>query len=154
MTLLQRTRDGFLATTQSYVDREALKSIEAVLDRLIDWTQREFPGAVPAEAGDQATVAFTFGSDGQVFWRAYPRRQDGAKVVVLSGLADAMAPEARAALIEVLGFVDGMPRVPPGGALQISMMDLGHPESLERFLLFLKAAGSAALTYLDKRSSH
>ena len=151
MTVLTSARADFVAKSRTYVKEEQLASIVAALDHVIAFTQREFAEAVPATAGDQFTVGFTFGDGGHVFWRAYPRKDDGAKIVVLPRLAEAMAPEARAALVAVLESVDPTIRISPDGILQISLRSFTTPSSLAAFEVFLTASGKAALAYRDSR---
>jgi RNA polymerase alpha subunit len=143
-SVLDSSREAFLASVERYAPGEKLRDLSKVLDDIVAWSEARWPELSRAAPGDQATVSYTLGESGPVLWAAYPRVGDGAKVVVLSGLTNVIAPEARAALVALLEAVAPGVEISATGKLQLPLAALGSERATELFKLLLTAALSVA----------
>ena len=138
------TRDAFLAEVERRVGAASrLVAFERTIDRLIGWSQRR-SSLVVRPAGDQNTVSYALQGDGTVLWAAYPRKGDGAKVVVLPRRFRRLPQPSQDRLLTQLNAVDPRIQIPARGTLQVPMASLNTAEAIRAFEELLSMAEDTA----------
>lgn len=95
-------RAAFLTKMRRYVKGDDRERYEAVLDDLIQWSARQ-PGLEFFDNNnEQGVISFRRKGAGPVFWAAYARASDGAKLELLPRSGDAITAESREMAREVL----------------------------------------------------
>lgn len=139
--LLTRSREAFLREVRRRVPG-ALREVQfdGVLDALIDWSAVPSRRLEAREPGDQHTVSFSTLETGTVLWAAYPRREDGAKVVVLPRSFRTLSTAGKRGLLTQLAEASPTVKITGTGLLQVPLHLLASDRALKGFLELLSTA--------------
>lgn len=140
-SVLESSRRDFLATVRDWAP-PAVRNVDfaAILDELIRWSRERSTELEARRPGKQRTVSFGLRQTQVVLWAAYPRRSDGAKVVVLPRLFPRLAIDSRGQLLRLLAAAIPSLEIDGTGLLQVPMQRLTRAEASAGFLRLLEAA--------------
>lgn len=142
------SRDAFLAEVRRRTPRRlATVDFANIIDTIIEWSAAETHRLVPRAPGDQHTVSFGFRESEDVLWAAYPRHEDGGKIVVLPQLFRRLAEAARVDLLERLHAFAPSVVISGTGLLRFPLHLLTRDESLAGACALLDAAARHARDY-------
>jgi hypothetical protein len=117
----------------------------AILRELITWSRSKGAELIPHPPEDQQTVGFRLAARDVVLWRAYPRNEDGAKIVVLPKLFRHLPLGAQQSLLADLSGILPNVKIAGTGLLQVPMHALTRDETLGGFCRLLENARQLAL---------
>ncbi len=115
-------------------------AFDDIVDRLIQWSRASRIPLDPREPGDQCTVSFGLRESDVVVWSAYPRNEDGAKVVVLPRTFRRLTDKEQAELVKHTAIVAPGVKLSGSSLLQVGMHLLATDRSLGQFLRLLDRA--------------
>ena len=146
--LLEQSRAAFLHDVSTRVPPR-LRGVDfaEILDSLVRWSQEPTRRLVLREPGDQHTVSFGLPNSEAVLWSAYPRNEDGAKVVVLPKRFRRLPRSRQEELLQALHEVAPSVRITGTALLQFPMHLLCSDAALSAFHRLLAIASTCAGTY-------
>lgn len=144
---LERDRDALVARAREIGPEGCDESVREALDRLIGWTcarvgEFAYQPPRPSTAGKpaDATVGVSRVSSINLFWRAYPRQEDGAKVTLDPGRKLIVDASLREAIVELLEAMRGRDTIGPGKQLEIGLDRIASANGWEKFERALEIA--------------
>lgn len=132
---LETTSLAFLAEVMSRAS-SSMKGVDfgTILADLARWSQEPVRALKIRTPGAQHTVSFGLIESDVVLWAAYPRNDDGAKVVVLPRLFRRLPENARVELLNRVSEITPKVRIEGTGLLQLPMHLLTGDRALSGFL--------------------
>jgi hypothetical protein len=114
---------------------QSFKSIDfaSIIDDLIVWSHSR-SALSQAEPKKQNTVSYCLPGSGYVVWAAYPRKQDGAKVVVLPQVFRRLDSMVQRDFLGHLLRTAPNAKIAAGGMLQLPMHLLSGAKPMRTFL--------------------
>ena len=144
--LLAASRAAFLTeVSRSVSPRYRDVAFQEILDALTEWSVEPHRELEVRPPGEQHTVSFGVRQTGDVLWAAYPRGDDGAKVVVLPRRFRRLPQKAQTSLIGQHSVVAPSIRVEGTNTLQCPMHLLAPDRALSAYLDLLAEAQGASL---------
>lgn len=139
---------------QAFLSEVALRTPEAyravafasILDDLLTWTAGR-ANLIPRRPKDQHTVSCGLRAYDTVLWAAYPRRRDGAKVVVLPKLFRRLPADQQMDLLARLHAIAPRVSIAANGLLQLPMHVLATERTMQLFMDLLDTALGYAVKY-------
>lgn len=118
-----------------------------IVDALIAWSKAQ-PKLFPREAKDQNTVSFSVGAVGPVLWSVYPRREDGAKVSVLTHWFRKLPPDHKSDVLGQLARLSPSIQIHPSAELDVPL----HLLATERALAVFRELLTAAISTVERNT--
>lgn len=147
MELLAASRAAFLSDVSRRVPSQYRQvAFREILDALSDWSMDPQRKLDPRAPGNQHTVSFQVRQSQDVLWAAYPRDEDGAKVVILPQRFRRLSEATQISLIRQHTAVAPSIRVVGTGTLQCPMHLLASDRALSAYLDLLAQAQRASLS--------
>lgn len=106
------------------------------------------------EPGHQYTVSFGLKSSDVVLWAAYPRREDGAKIVILPKTFRLLPDSDQAELLNRLRVIAPMISIAPAGLFQLPMHLLATDDRLSELKALLESAQAMAERHRPRAAEH
>ena len=149
---LDRSRQAFLAEVARRV-RSSLAAVDfaGILDTLIEWSNADGRSLSVRDPLHEHKVSFASTASGYVLWSAYPRNDDGAKVVVLPKLFRGITSTNRQILLKKLKVAVPTVKIEGSGTLQVPMHLLTAHRATIGFRALLDAASDIANSYGSRR---
>lgn len=149
---LDRSRQAFLTDVARRV-RGSLAAVDfaAIVDTLIEWSKANGRSLSVRDPLHQNTVSFAVTASDFVLWSAYPRNDDGAKVVVLPQLFHQITSRDRQILLEKLEVSVPTVKIEGRGMLQVPMHLIATDRAIIGFRALLDAASDIVKGYGNRR---
>lgn len=137
---LERDRDALVARAREIGPEGCEESVREALDRLIGWTcaragASSYPPPQPSTAGKPAdkTVGVSKMRSTNLFWRAYPRQEDGAKVTLDPGRKLIVDVRLREKIVDILEAMRDGDTIGPSNQLEIGLERVASANGWEKF---------------------
>lgn len=108
---LLQYRESFITQVKRYVSNaDERRRFTEILDHFIDWSFKRSAEIDHFDGNyDQHVVSFKHRATGVVFWSAYPRRGDGAKLEILPGGHGSLSVDRLQDALSVIGAISKEP---------------------------------------------
>lgn len=136
---LERDRDALVARAREIGAAGCEDSLREALDRLIGWTcarvgEFSYQPPQPSTAGNAAdkTVGVSRMRSTSLFWRAYPRQEDGAKVTLDPGRKLIVDVRRREKIVDILEAMRDGDTIGPRNQLEIGLERIASANGWEK----------------------